>query len=301
MEPLVCQTTQEKPSRVVILGSNGVIGKALIACLEKEGINYLPIGRDKVDLTHTDSADVLSNLLESDDQVVFLSTLTPDKGKGTNAFMQNVSMSENVCKALQKQPVSQIIYLSSDTVYPIDGGIVNEKSSLDPENLFGVMHLSRETMLKEAQTSPLAVLRSTLVYAFEDTHNSYGPNRMRRQAQNDHKIPLFGGGEEKRDHIYVHDLAKLIYLTLSYKAVGALNLVTGSSISYHDLAVKISKLYDFEVKVETSVRQNPITHRHFDASHIYKVFPQFCFKELDAGLEEIHEQENLTLANLAHQ
>src|SRR3546814_11446336 len=64
------------------------------------------------------------------------------------------------------------------------------------------------------------LLRPTLIYGAEDTHNSYGPNRLRRMARKDARITLFGAGEETRDHISVDDVYRLILLTLRHRSEG---------------------------------------------------------------------------------
>src|SRR3989344_4733867 len=198
------------PERVVVLGASGFIGKTLCLSLKQENVHFLPLGRDAIDLTARGADEKLALLLKPTDALVFLSTITPDKGRGIDAFVQNIHMAENVCKALSKTPPAHLIYLSSDTAYPIHRGLISEESPTDPENLFGVMHLARESMLRSSTSAATALLRSTLVYGAEDTHNSYGPNRLRRMAQKEGKMTLFGGGEESRDHILVTDVAALI-------------------------------------------------------------------------------------------
>ncbi len=279
------------PERVVVLGANGFIGKNLIKTLEEHNVNCLPLKREDIDLIDEKAVDQLSDILKTTDALVFLSTVTPDRSKDINAFMHNIRLAETVSKVLQKVTPAQVIYLSSDTVYSLDRGIISETSPQDPANTFGIMHLAREYLLKDAATCPLAILRSTLVYGVEDTHNSYGPNRMRRQAHKDGRIPLFGNGEENRDHIYIKDLVNLIYQVLLHKSSGIINLSTGNSISYYDLAHKIANLFDSEITVESSLRQNPITHRHFDSTLVYQVFPGFTFTPLEKGLEEVHIEE----------
>src|SRR3546814_996991 len=91
------------------------------------------------------------------------------------------------------------------------------------------------------------LLRPTLIYGAEDTHNSYGPNRLRRMARKDARITLFGAGEETRDHISVDDVYRLILLTLRHRSEGVVNLATGHSISYMELARKIAYLFDTPV------------------------------------------------------
>lgn len=283
--------TPINPERVVILGAKGVIGKALQKVLEHNAIPLLALGREEIDLTSEGAEKKLTAYLNLTDTVVFLSTITPDKGRGNAAFMKNARMAEVACAAFEKVSPAHVVYLSSDTVYPLSEGVIDETTPAEPENLYGLMHLAREYMFRENLSSPLACLRSTLVYSEEDTHNSYGPNRFRRMAKQDGVIRLFGNGEEKRDHIFVQDLAQLILHVIRYRSSGVLNLVTGRSISYADLANTVASFFDAPIEIQTSKRQNPITHRHYDPALIHKAFPFFSFTPLQEGLATTHKKE----------
>jgi nucleoside-diphosphate-sugar epimerase len=153
-----------------------------------------------------------------------------------------------------------------------------------------MMHLAREMMIKSATKAPVAVLRTTLAYGAADTHNSYGPNRLRRMAHKDGKVTLFGQGEETRDHILVDDVAALTVLSLLHCSAGTLNLATGRSISYAELAKRVTALFDKKIEISATARQTPITHRHFDVTALRKAFPTFVFTSLEEGLAKAHRE-----------
>lgn len=280
-----------KPSRVVILGANGFVGRALAGHLKAEGVPVLAIGRDRIDLSADDAADKLSAELRADDAVAFLSALTPDKGRGIPTFQANIRMAAAVCAALERVIPSHVVYISSDAVYPFGAGQVSEESAAEPTDLYGAMHLARELMVRQASKAPVAVLRPTLIYGAADTHNSYGPNRLRRMAKKDRRITLFGGGEETRDHIYIDDVVSLIGLAIAHRSAGTLNLATGTSISYADLAEKIKAISAAPIEIVTTQRQNPITYRAFDVTALYRAFPAFRFTPLDKGLASAGREE----------
>jgi nucleoside-diphosphate-sugar epimerase len=250
--------------------------------LSGQGIAVAPLGRHEIDLSTEQAADLLAAELRPDDTLVFLAALTPDKGRGTPAFLANVRMGAAVCTALERQPCAHVVYVSSDAVYPFRTGLVSEDTPAEPTDLYGAMHLARELMVKQGAKAPVAVLRPTLIYGGGDTHNSYGPNRFRRMAR-DGKITLFGEGEETRDHIFVDDVVALIGLVVLQRSAGTLNIATGSSIAYRDLAHAVAALSP-KVEVVGTPRQNPITHRAFDVTAIRRAFPQFRFTSLEQGL-----------------
>lgn len=285
------QNEPRDPARVVVLGAGGFVGRELVRQLAAAGIETLALGRERVDLTTAAAAESLAAELREDDAVVFLSALTPDKGRGTGPFLANLKMAASVCAAIASKPVAHVVYVSSDAVYPFRTGLIDETACAEPVDLYAAMHIAREIMVKEATKAPVAILRPTLIYGASDTHNSYGPNRLRRMALKERCMSLFGGGEETRDHIYVDDVAKLILLTIRHRSEGLLNVASGASISYADLARMIARLFAFPIEIKTTVRQNAVTHRAFDISALYRAFPSFRFTPLEGGLKAAIVQE----------
>ena len=145
-------------------------------------------------------------------------------------------MAEGVARALERVPPDQVVHVSSDAVYPFESGLVTERSCAQPTDLYGMMHLAREVLLRSTVRAPFAVLRPTLVYGAADPHNSYGANRFRRMARKDGMITLFGEGEETRDHVLVEDVARLALEVLRRRSEGLLNVATGRSVSFMALA-----------------------------------------------------------------
>jgi nucleoside-diphosphate-sugar epimerase len=130
----------------------------------------------------------------------------------------------------------------------------------------------------------LAILRPVALYGAGDTHNGYGPNRFLRTAVEKRQIDLFGGGEEKRDHLRVEDFAEVIDLTVRHRSEGILNVASGGAVSFREVATLVQGLVGDDVVIRTSVRANPITHKHFDIAALVRSFPAFRPASLDAGL-----------------
>jgi UDP-glucose 4-epimerase len=276
------------PARVVVLSGRGFVGGELLAALKHAGIPALAPTRLDVDLAATDAGDRLAALLKPTDSVVLLAALTPDKGRGVGPFVANIAIGAATARALEQVTPAHVVYFSSDAVYPMDAGRVSEASCAEPPDLYGMMHLAREIMMEAASRAPVAVLRPTLLYGAGDTHNSYGPNRLRRAAHKEGRITLFGEGEEMRDHVLVDDVVALTLLVLRHRSSGVLNLASGRSISYAELAGKIAAQFERPIEIVGTPRQSPITHRHFDVTALQKAFPAFRFTPLDQGLAKAH-------------
>jgi UDP-glucose 4-epimerase len=280
-----------KPARVVVLGAGGVIGKALLGRLNADGIAVLGLGSADIDLQDAAAAAKLRGVLEPNDAVVFLSALTPDKGRDIATLMKNLRMAEAVAEAMAAVKCRQLVYMSSDAVYPFGIGTVDETTPADPLDLYGVMHKAREVMMMSAiPADALAILRCTLVASADDTHNSYGPNRFRRQAARDGKITLGGEGRETRDHVFADDVAELVRLVLLHRSFGLLNAVSGRSYSFAEVAHLVAASFDPPVEVGFAGGGGALTHRHYDPTALHQAFPNFHFQPLQAVVGEVHRR-----------
>jgi UDP-glucose 4-epimerase len=286
------QSNWVAPKRVVLLGASGFIGRELKNSLESQGVSVLALGSKDVDLMQKSSVEILKEKIQETDSVVFLSALTPDKGKDAATLIKNVSMAQHVGEFLEQKKVAHMVYISSDAVYADDINPVRETSYTAPSSLYGCMHAARELAVKGAVTklkTPVAVLRPSAVYGASDTHNSYGPNRFLRTALKDSKITLFGNGEEKRDHIYIDNVVGLITLCLGHVSEGTLNLTTGNSPSFMEVAQEAAKHANPSAKIECNPRSGPITHRHFDITEAIRTFPTFRYTPLSEGIAKTAE------------
>ena len=280
----------QKLARVVVLGAHGFIGTAIRRQIEAQGIPVIALTSAEMDLSEATAVDRLSALLKPTDAVVMLAALTPDKGRDIATLMKNLALMQSVCAALEKTGCAHLVYFSSDAVYNSSMSRITEDVPASPQDLYGVMHYTREIMAHNLAKVPVLVLRPTIVYGLDDTHNSYGPNRFRRMAQKDGKITLFGGGEETRDHIHVDDIAMLTLRCLLRRSTGTLNVATGTSKSFREVAELVAKQFNREIEIEATPRQNPVTHRHYDVSNLIKVFPDFRFITLEDGVARVQKE-----------
>ena len=275
---------------VVLLGAHGFIGRACQSDFSAHGIAVTPVTSAEVDLAADDATETLSDMIAAQDAVVMLAAQTPDKGRGVDTMMRNIRMVRNLCAALDRRPCAHLIYISSDAVYAPEHGRIDEETCAAPKDLYGSMHKIREVMLQSSFKDPLAILRPTLVYGADDTHNSYGPNRFRRQAASDSKIILGGNGEETRDHAFVGDIAAVIRLCLTHRSSGCLNVATGRSVSFAELAGLVAMQFSEPINIEFTPRNVPITHRSFDVTACHKAFPRFAFTPLEDGISLVHRE-----------
>lgn len=276
----------EKPARVLILGAAGFVGRASAERLRADGVEVVALGRHDVDLLAADADDKLTALVRPGDTLVLVSALAPCKN--TEMLIDNLRMVQPVCRLLERVELRQIVYISSDAVYADIAAPLTEQSCASPTTHHGIMHLAREVVLAASARCPLAILRPTLIYGAADPHNGYGPNRFRRLAAEGKDITLFGNGEERRDHVFIDDVAELVRLIVAHRSAGSLNAATGVVTSFKEIAEMVVALSGKSVVVLSSPRQGPMPHdgyRPFDPAATLQAFPGFRYTPLAAGLK----------------
>ncbi len=276
-----------RPARVVLLGARGFVAPALAAALDEGGVDRLSLGSADMDLCDPASVRSLTEALRPGDAVVMAAALTPEKGRDAGTLIRNVRMAEHVAAALQARPAAHLVYLSSDAVYDPQAAVVSEATAAAPADLYGLMHRAREIALRDASDRagvPFCVLRPCAIYGPGDTHNSYGPNRFVRTALTEARIQIFGRGEETRDHVYIADVVRLIQEVLFSRSTGVLNLVSGTTVSFGDLAAEVVRLTGGAAAIESLPRGSPVTHRAFDTAALRRSFPDHVPTPLGDGL-----------------
>ena len=105
LKHLIARST--KPKRVVILGSAGFVGNACTQRLRAMDIPVLDLPRTKLDLTASESGDLLADLLRLDDSLLFVTAKAPVKTE--SMLIDNLQMAETVCYAFRKSPVQHLV------------------------------------------------------------------------------------------------------------------------------------------------------------------------------------------------
>lgn len=280
------------PKRVVIMGVHGFVGSAVAARLAKDGVPVLALGRGDVDLLAPNAAADLAALLQPLDAFVAVSARAPVKNP--DMLVENVIMARAMAKALAGSKVAHVINVSSDAIYADSPGPLTETSVAAPGSLHGVMHLARELIFRAEVKAPLAMVRPTLIHGAGDPHNGYGPNKFRRLAARGEDIVLFGEGEERRDHIWIDDVAELIVQVIYHRSSGELNLATGQVRSFREVAQAAVDMSGKRAPLKTSTRSGPMPHngyRPFDPSAVKVAFPSFRFTPFEDALRRAFDAE----------
>ncbi len=275
----------ELPARTVVIGAGGFVGGTIAKRIAELGGEVVALSRNQIDLLAPDAALRLASLLRAGDAVVAAAAKAPCKDM--SMMIDNMILAKAMIDGISKVAVSHVINVSSDAVYADEPLPLSESSPTAPTSMHGAMHLAREIAFATEVKAPVAMLRPTLIYGASDPHNGYGPNRFRRSAQANENIVLFGEGEERRDHVFIEDVAEIAVRVLMHRSRGVLNIATGTVHSFRSIAEQVVAIAPNKVKISGRPRQGPMPHkgfRPFDPTATKSAFPDFAFTPLELGL-----------------
>ncbi|MBM3553331.1 MAG: NAD-dependent epimerase/dehydratase [Alphaproteobacteria bacterium] len=281
-----------KPLRVVVLGAGGFVGAAVCRRLADAGVKTLPVTRADCDLLMPDATQRIASLLCDGDAIVAASAIAPCKN--IDMLIDNMRLTRTLVAAIGRVNASHVVNISSDAVYGDDQVPLTESTPAAPASFHGVMHLAREIAFQSDIKAPLAILRPTLIYGADDRHNGYGPNRFQRLAAKGEDIMLFGAGEERRDHVWIEDVAEIISRVLLRRSTGVLNVASGAVHSFRAVADFVVSASSRKVAIKDMPRSGPMPHngyRPFDVAATRAAFPDFHYTQLADGLKKAQRAE----------
>ena len=258
--------------KILILGSSGLVGSALIRELKKEGYkNILDPIRSKLDLTK--QKDVLDYFFEHKPLFVFHAAAKVGGIRANNQYradfiFQNLSIQNNVFEAAFKSKVRRLLFMGSSCIYPRNcPSPIKEEylltGELEPTNEpFAIAKLAglktAESFKRQYGNDFFTVMPSNLYgpgdnFLSEDGHVIPGIiQRLKKVMDGGEKtFEVWGSGKPVRDFLYVDDLAKacIILMKTSKELPYLINIGSGDIVSIKELAETICKLMGFSGQI----------------------------------------------------
>ena len=264
--------------KVLILGSNGLVGSSLKRILDKNQkiTNLIASTREDTDLFSLSSTKKLINETEPDvliNAAAKVGGIYANNTKRVEFILENLKINTNVLESCIPHENIKIINLGSSCIYPL----VVENPIKEESVMSGKL---------EPTNSPYAMAKLTAIeignalsqqYGHNVINlmptNLYGPND--RFSENDsHVIPglifrmhlaklkkdqsfeIWGSGKPKREFLYVDDLSESINFIIEKNInIDLLNIGSGYEITIKELALKIKDIVGFsgEVSFNTSM------------------------------------------------
>ena len=276
-------------NNVLILGGSSFVGSNLQAHLSVRNVSFQSPSSAEINLKMLATHKLLQEYFSPTTALVLLAVISPPKGRDTASVLDNISMVHTISEAIKVRGVGYVIYMSANGVYENYQSPCHESILPTPRSLYGLMHLTREAILREvcaSQNIPFMILRPGSIYGPGDPHGFYGPTQFLKQAQSENIITLFGHGEETRDHIYVSDVVRVLELCLINRTEGVLNVASGQPVTFLEIYDIINNLLDRNIELKTMPRGigKLISHRKISVRTLLDTFPGLQLHSVEQGM-----------------
>jgi len=155
----------------------------------------------------------------------------------------------NMLELSKKYGVRKFVFSSTSAVYQENRhswfGMSEKWTKCNPSTPYGISKLSAEHYIRAMFPNHI-ILRYGNVYG--ERQVSIGENQLVARAFNHFMtgadFAVFGHGNQKRDFVYVGDIAYANFTALMSSHVGTYNCAIGKSYSVNEVLYEIEKLYD---------------------------------------------------------
>ncbi|MDN5205200.1 SDR family oxidoreductase [Fulvivirgaceae bacterium BMA10] len=247
--------------KVLITGSNGLLGQKLVELLAKDAaIELIATARGANRLPQTDYSYEYCSLDVTHEQQVLevIKKYTPDAIIHT-AAMTNVDQCESEqegCRKLNVEAVKYLInaasacgafllHLSTDFIFDGSHGPLDEEAEPNPISFYGQSKLDSEKLLIESDID-WAIARTVLVYGLvNDMSRSNIILWVKKSLEEKKEIKVVT--DQWRTPTLAEDLAQGCYLIVKKKARGVFNISGEEMLTPYDMALKTAEYFDLDI------------------------------------------------------
>jgi len=243
--------------KVVITGSNGLLGQSLLNLLLKDKDSYQVYGfsRGKNRSGREDFNYISIDITEKEELDKKLEQIQPDFIINTAAMTQvdDCETNKQACDILNVDVVkwitsfaskskTHIIHLSTDFIFDGKKGYYKETDKPNPLSYYGLSKLKSEQVLKDSKIN-FTILRTILVYGkVFDMSRSNIVLWVREMLKKNKEITIVD--DQYRMPTYVEDLAMACKIAMDKKALGIYHISSNTLLSVYEIAQQIAETFD---------------------------------------------------------
>ncbi|CAM1333826.1 SDR family oxidoreductase [Tenacibaculum aestuariivivum] len=260
--------------KVLITGSNGLLGQTLVnlLLLEKNTYNVVGFSRGK---NRSDRNDFEYVSIDITNKVSFFEALNnnrPDVIVNT-AAMTNVDACEDdkaACDILNVDVVENLIFfsaknnihlihLSTDFIFDGKNGPYKETDTPNPLNYYGLSKLKSENILKASKIE-YTILRTILVYGkIFDMKRSNIVLWVKKSLEEKKEISIVN--DQYRMPTYVEDLAVACKLAIDKKVTGIFNISSNQLLSIYEIAQQVAAVFHLDKNLINSISTKELAQK----------------------------------------
>jgi UDP-glucose 4-epimerase len=224
-----------KLKRVLITGKNSYVGTNVEKWLMKEPSQYyvesISVRDDRWRDFDFSTFDVVLH-------VAGIAHIKESKKNESIYFRINRDLTLEIAKKAKNSNVKQFIFMSSMSVYGIDSGLINKKTTPKPITAYGKSKLEAEAVLSSlnANTFKVSILRPPMIYGKKS------PGNYSKLSRIVNFIPIFPKITNRRSMLFIYNLAEFVKYLVKFEKNGLFFPQNKEYVNTSDLVYKISRL-----------------------------------------------------------
>lgn len=245
------------PIKVVVIGSNGLLGQTLVNKLSND-VDYslcaMASGKNRnskapnlnyfqIDIADFESIKIQLNLLEPDFIINALALTNVDVCETEKNLCDVINIDfvtalAQFCNELK----THLIHISTDFIFDGVKGMYSETDEASPVNYYGLSKLTSEQKIKGIIDN-YTIIRTILVYGKVD--NMKRSNLVlwvKKSLENAESIRVVN--DQYRMPTYVGSLAEACILVMKKKAKGIYHISGNELLSIYDIGLQIADFFD---------------------------------------------------------
>lgn len=282
-------------SKILIIGSNGFVGSALLNFLRKMSCNVTTFSREK-DESHLNYKKL--SVAMSDTNIVIncaaLDGNSEFKKKNSALILsENIDISSNILRIAQANKVEKVVLFSSAEIY--SDAVAAPFAESDDYNKFPDLNrdgyvLSKiftEILAKKYEDDfgmNILILRPTNIFGPNDKKNGIIPSIYRKITENQ-ELLIWGDGKQKRNFIFIDDLVDVIYKLIEVDAKGILNVGSAEVLNINQLIDLMKKILkkNCVVKYDESINSK---NRNIDTDKLSNLI-NYKYTPIETALKRV--------------
>jgi len=259
--------------KVLILGSNGLVGSSLSRVLAKDGYFNEIVSATRKDADLLDLSETKKLIQETKPNVVInaaakVGGVLANNSHRSEFLIENIKININLLESVIPFSEIKVINLGSSCIYPLNAeNPIKEESimsgKLEPTNSPYAMAKLTAIELGDSISKQfghqITNLMPTNLYGpndnFSDKNSHVIPGLIQRfhkaKINNADSVEVWGSGNPKREFLYVDDLAECIMHILKNNIDNNLiNIGSGHEVSIKELVDKVVELTNYKGVVE---------------------------------------------------
>lgn len=298
--------------KVLVFGSNGLVGSSLKSTLPNESIFDEIKFSNRADTNLFSYEDTSKTILNFKPDIIInaaakVGGIYANNTQRTNFLLENLKININILESSTKLNSVKIINLGSSCIYPLNAPDPIKESyfmsgKLEPTNspyaMAKLTAIELGNAIKTEFGHDVINLMPTNLYgpndnfSKEDSHVIPGLLRKMHDAKTDNEktFSIWGTGKPLREFLYVDDLSQaIIYILKENINEELINIGSGEEISIHSLSLLIKEVVGFKGSLEFDSKMPDGNPRKFLDSSLINSYGWKPSITLQNGLKDTYK------------